>query len=81
MLFCSGGEEILSQFVSAEQAADEREAIFMFLPHLAQGLAQATADELEVIEISPAGWSLNWPKLDVGFTIDGLLAGVFGGPR
>lgn len=52
---------------------------FMFPPHIAQGLAQASGDELSNIEISPAGWSLNWPSLDVGFTVEGLLAGVFGG--
>ena len=53
----------------------------MFPPHLAQGLAGASPEELEDVTISPAGWTVDWKKLGAGFTVDGLLAGIFGGEK
>jgi len=44
----------------------------------AQALANATDEQLSEIEISPAGWSIDFPRIDDGFTIEGLLAGRFG---
>ena len=35
-----------------------------FSPRDAQGLEDASADELAVIEITPPGFGLHWPKLD-----------------
>ncbi len=49
-----------------------------FPPDKLQGLAGATAAELAEIEISPAGFDLHFPRLDVDFTLAGLLAGAFG---
>ncbi|MFC6911270.1 DUF2442 domain-containing protein [Novosphingobium lubricantis] len=49
-----------------------------FPAHLAEGLADASPDSLAVIEISPAGLGLHWPKLDADIYVPGLLRGVFG---
>ncbi len=52
---------------------------FSFPPKLAEGLARKSAESLAVIEISPMGTGLYWPKLNVDLTIEGLLSGIFGG--
>lgn len=51
---------------------------FAFPPSLAQGLGAASAADLTVIEISPMGTGLHWPRLDADLAVEGLLAGVFG---
>lgn len=51
---------------------------FMFPPELAQGLAGASAEDLADVRIMPAGFALGWDKLDVHFSIAGLMAGRFG---
>jgi hypothetical protein len=51
---------------------------FAFPPRLAQGLEQATEEELETVEILGAGYGLHWEALDADFTVPGLLAGIFG---
>jgi hypothetical protein len=43
-----------------------------------QALANATDEQLSEVEISPAGWSVDFPRIDDGFTIEALLAGRFG---
>lgn len=53
-------------------------ANFSFPPQLAIGLEAASPRDLAVIEISPLGTGLHWPRLDVDLTVDGILAGVFG---
>ena len=53
-------------------------ANFSFPPHLAQGLQGAKPAELKIIELSPQGTGLHWPKLDVDLAVTGLLSGVFG---
>jgi hypothetical protein len=50
----------------------------MFPPRLAQGLEQATPDQLSRIEISPSGDGLHWPDIDADLFVPGLLQGVFG---
>ncbi|WP_238532646.1 DUF2442 domain-containing protein [Novosphingobium pentaromativorans] len=52
-----------------------------FPAHLAEGLADASPDSLAVIEISPAGLGLHWPKLDADIYVPGLLRGVFGSKK
>ena len=52
-----------------------------FPPHMAEGLADAKPAELSVIEITPAGLGLHWPKLDADLYLPALLQGVFGSPR
>ena len=49
-----------------------------FPPHLAQGLAGATAAQLSAIEISPLGDGLRWPALDADLYVPALLQGAFG---
>jgi uncharacterized protein DUF2442 len=49
-----------------------------FPPRLAQGLEHATSAELGVIEISPLGDGLHWPKLDADLYVPALMQGVFG---
>jgi hypothetical protein len=53
-------------------------ADFSFPPDLAQGLANASHEALNAIELSPLGTGLRWTQLDVDLTVDGLLVGVFG---
>lgn len=49
-----------------------------FSPDVAEGLAGASPDDLADIEVSAAGLSLHWPKLDADLSVPGLLRGVFG---
>jgi hypothetical protein len=49
-----------------------------FAKERSQVTAAATDEELAVTEISPAGWSVDFPRLDDGLTAEGLLAGRFG---
>jgi hypothetical protein len=52
-----------------------------FPPHLAEGLADAKPADLALIEITPAGLGLHWPRLDADLYLPALLQGVFGSPR
>lgn len=52
---------------------------FIFPSSLAQGLAGADPKLLAEVEIAPGGTALHWEKLDADFSVDGLLAGCFGG--
>jgi hypothetical protein len=52
-----------------------------FPPRLAEGLADATQNDLVEIEISPAGLGLHWPKLDADVYLPGLLQGRLGSKR
>ena len=54
---------------------------FAFPPHLAQGLENATADQLARVEILGAGYGLHWEALDVDLTVPDLLAGLLGTKR
>jgi hypothetical protein len=47
----------------------------------AQGLAGAKASDLAVIEITPTGLGLHWPKLDADLYLPSLLQGLFGSRR
>lgn len=49
--------------------------------HLLEGLADAKADDLAEIEITPAGLGLHWPRLDVDVYVPALMHGVFGSKR
>lgn len=52
-----------------------------FPPHRAEGLADAKPADLAVIEITPTGLGLHWPRLDADLYLPSLLEGVFGSPR
>jgi hypothetical protein len=49
-----------------------------FPARLAEGLADASPENLSEIEISPAGLGLHWPRLDADLYVPALLQGVFG---
>ncbi|WP_295447343.1 DUF2442 domain-containing protein [uncultured Thiodictyon sp.] len=49
-----------------------------FLPHAAQGLEAARPADLDLIEISPSGLGLHFPKLDVDLYLPALLEGSLG---
>ncbi len=51
---------------------------FVFPPALAQGLADATPDQLAGIDILGAGYGLHWEALDVDLSVPDLIGGVFG---
>jgi len=57
------------------------EVEFTFPPEIAQGLAGAAPADLAVVEVSPSGLGLHWPRLDADFSLPGLLAGEFGTKR
>jgi len=52
-----------------------------FSPRDAQGLEDASADELAVIEITPPGFGLHWPRLDADLYVPALLEGMLGSRR
>ncbi|MEG4856926.1 MAG: DUF2442 domain-containing protein [Microcoleus sp.] len=51
---------------------------FMFPHHLGQGLANASADDLAAVEVTPSGIGLHWETLDVDLTVPSLLRGIYG---
>lgn len=56
----------------------ENGSTFAFPPRLVQGLEAATSDELADVELLGDGFALHWERLNVDFTVGGLLDGVFG---
>lgn len=52
--------------------------IFSFPPHLAQGLEDASDEQLADAWLPPSGSSVHWESLDVDFGIPELIAGIFG---
>ena len=51
---------------------------FAFPPRLAEGLEEATEEQLAAVEILGLGYGLHWEALDTDLSIPGLLAGIFG---
>ena len=54
---------------------------FAFPPRLAEGLAGARPADLAAIEILGHGHGLHWERLDVDFSVPGLVSGIFGTAR
>lgn len=52
-----------------------------FSPHDTQGLETAKPAQLDLIEISPSGLGLHFPKVDADLYLPALLEGVFGSRR
>ena len=50
-------------------------------PAVVQGLETAKPSQLEPIEITPSGFGLHFPKLDVDLYLPALLEGFFGSKR
>ena len=53
-------------------------ATFIVPCELLQGLADASPDDIALVELGPRGAALHWQKLDVDFSIEGLMSGRFG---
>jgi len=52
-----------------------------FPPNAVQGLETAKPSQLEPIEITPSGFGLHFPKLNVDLYLPALLEGFFGSKR
>lgn len=52
-----------------------------FRPQDAQGLEQASPEQLATIEISPSGLGLHFPAIDADIYVPSLLEGYFGSRR
>jgi hypothetical protein len=58
---------------------DLKNGITFLLPcALVQGLAEAGPEEIAQVRLGPRGASLHWEKLNVDFSLAGLMAGDFG---
>ena len=53
----------------------------MFPVELAQGLRGASPEDLAEVKVMLYGFDLHWDKLDVQFTLAGLMANRFGTMR
>ena len=51
---------------------------FIFPAEMGEGLAGASPEELEEVEVTPSGSGLHWERLDVDLYVPSLLVGVFG---
>ena len=51
---------------------------FYFFPAEVEGLSHASSANLARIEISPSGFGLHFPELDVDVYLPGLMRGVYG---
>jgi hypothetical protein len=51
---------------------------FTFPPRLAQGLEDATDDQLAQVAVQGTGYGLHWEALDADLSVPGLMAGLFG---
>jgi hypothetical protein len=52
-----------------------------FSPHNVQGFEEARPADLDVIEISPSGLGVHFPKIDADLYIPGLVEGFLGTKR
>ena len=53
-------------------------ATFSFPSRLGQGLAEAGAEDLAEVEVTPSGIGLHWEKLDADLSVPALLNGIYG---
>jgi hypothetical protein len=52
-----------------------------FSPRDAEGLEDASAADLETIDISPSGFGIHFPQLDADLYVPALLEGFLGSKR
>lgn len=52
-----------------------------FSPHHAQGFEHAHPADLDVVEISPSGLGIHFPKIDADIYVPGLIEGFLGSKR
>ncbi len=83
------GNEALKTEPQARRATYDRDSnrlvielkngvVFIIPCHLLQGLRRAHRDEIAEVELMPRGAALHWEKLDVDFSVGGLMRGVYG---
>ncbi len=53
-------------------------AEFRLPPHLIEGLSEASPNQIADVHISGSGDSIHWEKLDIDFSIPGLVSGILG---
>jgi hypothetical protein len=51
---------------------------FLVPTNLLQGLAGAAPEDLEQVSLGPRGASLHWEKIEVDFSLAGLIVGILG---
>src|SRR5262249_36711137 len=68
----------LPRWQSHTTSANERKNC---LSSLSSNMENAKPSDLDVIEISPSGFGLHFPKLDADVWVPALLEGVFGSTR
>ncbi len=79
-------EEPQATSVTYDQASHRlivqlRNGVVFLLPHvLVQGLGEAAPEDIAEVRLGPRGASVHWDKLDLDFSLAGLIAGVFGAP-
>lgn len=56
----------------------ENGATFAFPPRLAEGLHEASPDQIAEVEVIGAGYGLHWESLDLDYSVPGLMNGLFG---
>jgi hypothetical protein len=69
----AGSERVVVELVNGSS--------FAFPAALVEGLAGAAAEDLADIELLGDGYGLHWERLDVDYTVPGLVNGVFGTAR
>lgn len=52
-----------------------------FAPHLAEGFTSVRPGDLDVIEISPSGLGVHFPKIDADIYVPALIEGLLGTKR
>jgi hypothetical protein len=52
-----------------------------FSPHRVEGLEKASPAELSPIEVSPSGFGIYFPRLDVDLYLPALMEGILGSRR
>ena len=58
-----------------------RNGVVFLLPRaLVQGLGDASPEDITQVRLGPRGASVHWDRLDLDFSLAGLIAGVFGTP-
>ena len=83
------GNEALKTEPQARRATYDRDSnrlvielkngvMFIIPCDLLQGLRGAHRDEIAEVELMPRGAALHWEKLDVDFSVAGLMRGIYG---
>lgn len=83
------GEQALKSEAQARRATYDRDSnhlvielkngvVFIIPCDLVQGLRGAHRDEIAEVELMPRGAALHWEKLDVDFSVGGLMRGIYG---